>query len=147
MVSSVQLIQLIKEISRDERNSSRPFSLLFGTVIKEEPDLTIDLEQHKTLTKEFLVLCREVTDYDVDMTVDHITEDADEPQTDKMAGGGGDAMVASHLHIHHHKHPYKGRKSFRVHKKLLVGEKVAVLAMQGGQKYLVIDRIVEGSVQ
>lgn len=123
------LLKVIKEAAIEAVDASRPVKLMFGKVESISP-LTIVVEQKKRLTSEFLVLCREVTDYDVEMTVDHMTE--------KMQGGGKDPSFTGHAH------PYKGRKVFTVHKGLQVGEVVAVLQMQGGQKYLVIDRVVGG---
>lgn len=132
---------LIKQAAVDAVNAGRPMGVLYGTVLTEDPDLSIQIDQQMILTKEFLVKTRNVTDYYVDMTVDHITEDTDNPETSKMAGGGGDASFASHSHKHSHTHPYKGRKPFLVHNRLLVGEKVILLSVQGGQSYVILDRI------
>ena len=133
-------MELMKTAAMDVVKASRPVNVHFGTVKSESP-LTIELDQKILLTQEFLVLSRNVTEHEIEMTVDHITEDADNPQTDKMAGGGGDASFTSHLHIHHHKHPYKGRKVFLVHKGLKTGERVIVISIQGGGRYLVWDRV------
>lgn len=137
---SMEILELMKTAALDAVKASRPVNVHFGTVKSVDP-LTIELDQKILLTKEFLVLSRNVTEHDIDMTVDHITEDADEPQTEKQAGGGGDAAFASHLHIHHHKHPYVGRKTFRVHKGLKLGERIIAIALQGGGKYLIWDRV------
>ena len=66
----------------------------------------------------------------IEMTVDHMTE--------KMQGGGKDPSFTSHAH------PYKGRKVFTVHKALKTGETVVLIQLQGGQKYLVVDRVIGG---
>lgn len=137
---SMEILELMKTAAMDVVKASRPVNVHFGTVKSESP-LTIELDQKILLTQEFLVLSRNVTEHEIDMTVDHITEDADNPQTDKMAGGGGDPSFVSHLHIHHHKHPYKGRKTFLVHKGLKTGERVIVISIQGGGRYLVWDRV------
>lgn len=126
MASMAILIETIKDIARKEVDSNNPVQVLFGTVTSESP-LKITVDQWGELTQEFLVLCREVTDYDVEMTVDHMTE--------KMQGGGKDPSFTAH------QHPYKGRKVFTVHKGLKSGERVALLRVQGGQKYLVLDRV------
>ena len=136
-----EMVELLQALTLNAVSSTRPCNILYGTVIAEDPDLTIKIDQKRTLTKEFLVKTRNVTDYYVDMTVDHITEDTDNPETSKMAGGGGDASFASHSHKHSHTHPYKGRKPFLVHNRLLVGEKVILLSVQGGQSYVILDRI------
>lgn len=138
---STQLVQLFKQIANEGNAANRPVNVLFGTVQSEDPDLSIMLDQKKLLTKEFLIKSRNVTDYYVDMTVDHMTEDTTKPETDKTAGGGGDASFASHLHKHSHIHPYKGRKPFLVHNRLLVGERVILISAQGGQSYIILDRV------
>lgn len=120
------LIQILKQISNEANASEHPCNLVFGEVTKESP-LEITIDQKLTLTKEFIVLTRNVTDYDFDMTVDHLTE--------KREGGSGYAQYELH------DHEYKGRKTFRVHNKLLVGEKVVMAVVHGGQKYIVLDRI------
>lgn len=122
----MSISQLVKMAALEAMEASRPVNVFIGTVVSESP-LSIKIDQKRTLTSEFLVLCREVTDYDVEMTVDHMTE--------KMQGGGKDPSFTGHAH------PYKGRKVFTVHKALKEGEKVAVVQVQGGQQYLVIDRI------
>lgn len=122
----MSISQLVKMAALEAMEASRPVNVFIGTVVSESP-LSIKIDQKRTLTREFLVLCREVTDYDVEMTVDHMTE--------KMQGGGKDPSFTAH------QHPYKGRKVFTVHKALKQGEKVVVVQFQGGQQYLVIDRI------
>lgn len=134
------LLEIIKQASVEAVQAGNPVKVVFGTVISESP-LQIMIDQKIILTEEFLILCRNVTDYNLDMTVDHITEDADPNQTDKMSGGAYYPSFSAHLHKHSHKHPYKGRKTFLVHRKLLVGEEVLLLAMQGGQKFVVVDKI------
>ncbi len=42
-----------------------------------------------------------------------------------------------------HKHAVKGRKKLRLFNGLQVGERVLLLRWQGGQKYLVLDRVSE----
>ena len=47
-----------------------------------------------------------------------------------------------------HKHEYKGKKKILIHYGLKEGEKLALIRIQGGQMYYIIDRlenpIVEG---
>lgn len=123
---NLELANLIKQIANNSVQANKPTSVKFGVVTKESP-LEITIDQKLVLTKEFLVLTRNVTDYEVDMTVDHTTE--------KAQKGGGDSAVASH------KHAYKGRKTFLVHNKLLKDENVILIGVQGGQSYVVIDRV------
>lgn len=144
---SAQLVELLKQIAGEQNKASRPVNVLFGTVLTEEPDLSVQLEQKKILTKEFLILSRNVTDHLVDMTMgdgktpQHFTEDADPNETDLKSGGSGDPAFAPHSHKHSHVHEYKGRKTFYVHRKLLTGEKVILVSVQGGQAYVILDRV------
>lgn len=110
------LIEIIKQAAVEAVEASKPMGICFGTVVSVEP-LKINVEQKLTLDSSFLILTSLVSDFDVDMTVDHLTEE-------------------SALHTHE----YKGKKSFKVHLGLKVGESVIMLRVQGGQKYLVLDR-------
>lgn len=123
---NIELANVIKELVNNTTLANKPTTISFGVVTNEEP-IEITIDQKLRLTKEFLILTRNVTDYDVDMTVNHTTE--------KMQAGGKDPSFKPH------KHAYKGRKKFKVHNRLLKGENVLMLRMQGGQKYIVIDRI------
>lgn len=120
------LIQVLKQISNESVMAEHPSDIVFGTVTKESP-IEITLDQKLVLTQEFLVLSRNVTEFEIEMTVDHITE--------KAVGGSGDAMYASH------DHQYKGRKKFLIHNQLKQGEKVIIAVMHGGQQYIVLDRV------
>jgi hypothetical protein len=90
-------------------------------VVSASP-LKITIEQKMTLSKPQLILTRNVTDYEVKMTVDHLTENTE-------------------INDVPHKHSYKGKKIFTVHNSLVVGEEVVLIRIQGGQKYLVLDRL------
>lgn len=126
MASHNDFLNLIKKASTDAVEAGKPINVVFGTVISIAP-LKINIEQKLTLGTAQLILARNVTDFTVDMTVDHITEN--------RSGGAGDAEYASH------NHDYVGRKSFLVHNGLIVGDEVILVRMQGGQKYVVIDRV------
>ena len=63
----------------------------------------------------------------VDMTVNHSTED--------KGGGSGAAAYEAH------KHAYVGKKTFKVHNALKAGEKVLLIRVQQGKKFVVIDRV------
>lgn len=123
---NIELANIIKQIANNSVTANKPATVKFGVVTKESP-LEITVDQKLILTQEFLVLTRNVTDYNVDMTVNHTTE--------KMQKGGKNPAVASH------KHMYKGRKTFLVHNRLLKGENVVLLGVQGGQTYVVLDRV------
>lgn len=122
------LVELIKEAALNANEASGPVKVVFGEVISANP-LQIRVEQKLELPAEFFVLTRAVTDHYVDMSVSHVTEN--------RAGGSGYAEFQSH------NHDYIGRKKFMVHNGLQVGEQVILLQVQGGQKYIVLDRVFE----
>ncbi|MBR1372873.1 DUF2577 domain-containing protein, partial [bacterium] len=107
--------------------ASKPSEIYEGVVISESP-LKINVEQKFTLNAAQLVLTRNVTDFYDDITVIAW-------RTENESGGGGDAAFASHSHA------LVGRKHIIVHNRLLTGDKVILIRQQGGQKYIVIDRV------
>lgn len=122
------LVRLIKKAATDAVKEGQPCSVLFGTVKSETPlIISVDGDEKRNLTKEFLYLTRNVKDYKIDMTVDHVTE--------ARGGGSGEAAFSSHTHA------YRGKKTYLVHNKLRAGERVLLLMMQGGNKYIVLDRM------
>ena len=126
---SDQLLRVIKRAAAEAIDASKPANMVFGKVISAKP-LKIQIDQKLTLTEAQLVLCRNVTDYEVEMTVDHYTENT--------SGGSGDASFADH------NHQYLGKKKFLVHNALVAGELVCLFQQAGGQKYIVWDRIGKG---
>ncbi len=128
MHNGQSFLNVIKKAALEATEASNPATIEFGTVTSVSP-LKIQIDQKLTLTSAQLILTRNVTDYYVDMTVDHLTE--------KRAGGSGENAFSSH------DHEYKGRKTFLVHKSLQVGEEVVLVRMQGGQKFVVFDRLGE----
>lgn len=120
-------VEIVKRAAVEAVESGKPVNVLFGTVTSDAP-LQISVNQKITLTEKMLVLTRNVTDFTVMETVNHVTEDA--------SGGSGEAAYESHSH------PYVGKKPFLIHNALKTGEKVVMLRIQGGSKFLVLDRVV-----
>lgn len=126
----------IKTIAMNALEASKPSGIFFGTVVSASP-LKIQVEQKMTLGAEFLVLSTLVQDFTVNMTVDHQTEAETEHTHDihDTYTNGGTSDPTNHLH------EYKGTKSFRVRLGLKAGEKVILLRVQGGQQFIVLDRV------
>lgn len=106
--------------------AGKPVTILFGTVISASP-LKIQVDQKSIYTERMLVLSRNVTDYEVDMTVNHTTED-------NVGSSGTEALAP-------HNHAYVGQKTFKIHNALKVGERVLLIRVQQGKKFVVIDRV------
>lgn len=136
MLDSSDLIKSIQKISVVAVENAKPMEILFGTVVGLSP-LSIQVEQKLVLGEQQLILSRNVTDYSLEMTVSHETEqDSHNHHILDTYSGGGESSVESHCH------GYVGRKIFLVHNSLLEGERVILLRLQGGQKFLVLDRVV-----
>ena len=126
MGHSINPVDVIKQAAMEAQESSKPVNILFGTVLSASP-LKIQVDQKSIYTSKMLILTRNVTDFEVDMTVNHTTED--------KGGGSGAAAYEAH------KHAYVGKKTFKVHNALKAGEKVLLIRVQQGKKFVVIDRV------
>ena len=129
-----ELVRAVTQAAIDAVKADGPMGVCFGTVTAASP-LEITTDQKLVLKEAQLILTNAVRDYTVEMTVDHVTEVISHGHqvVDTYTGGGSATPVD-------HSHPYKGRKSFRVHLGLKAGEKVTMLRCDGGQKYIVLDR-------
>jgi hypothetical protein len=133
----------IKIIALNAVESTKPSGIFYGTVLSASP-LQIQLDQKTLLGAEFLVLSTLVRDFTVNMTVDHFTETEGEhthQYFDSDTGQGASGSQTRTSDPTTHLHAYKGMKSFTVRLGLKVGEKVILLRVQGGQQFLVLDRI------
>lgn len=128
------LVRAVKKAAVEAVRAENPMGVCHGTVTGLSP-LEITTDQKLILGERQLILTNAVRDYTVEMTVDHVTEVISHGHsvTDTYTGGGTAQPVD-------HSHPYKGRKSFRVHLGLKMGEKVILVRCDGGQQFVVLDR-------
>lgn len=128
------LVRAVKKAAVEAVRAENPMGVCHGTVTGLSP-LEITTDQKLLLGEKQLILTNAVRDYTVEMTVDHVTEVISHGHsvTDTYTGGGTAQPVD-------HSHPYKGRKSFRVHLGLKMGEKVILVRCDGGQQFVVLDR-------
>ena len=123
-----KLEQALKQMINNAIEYSKPCEIYAGKVKTVSP-LTILLNINvPALEEDELILTHLVKDYDVDITVGHFTE-----ETEVVEGAMTD--------IKKHKHEYKGRKKITIHNGLKAGEGVLLIRQQGGQKFIVLDRI------
>ena len=104
MPDAFQLVKLIKRAALEAVEAGKPVQVCFGKVTESAP-LKILVEQKLLLGGAQLVLTRNVTDYEVDLSVSHT------------------------------------KKKYTVHNALQQGDLVVLLRQQGGQKYIVLDRV------
>lgn len=112
------ILLMVKQAARDTYNAMKPTEICFGTVESTNP-LKIRVDSKLVFKSTQLILTRNVIDYDLEITVNHVTEVTDG-----------------------HTHEYVGKKVFRVNNALIQGEKVMLIRIQGGQKYVVFDKVV-----
>ncbi|GFN35827.1 DUF2577 domain-containing protein [Tepidimicrobium xylanilyticum] len=116
------MIQIIKQAALEAVENSSPMGIAYGTVTSVSP-LEINVEQRMNIKGDMILLTSNVIDSEVEIEVNDMTEEA---------------LTSPY----NHKHEYKGTKK-HIHKKgLKVGEKVLLIRVQGGQKYIVLDRLV-----
>jgi hypothetical protein len=128
LLDATDLLNIVKKAALDAVNTSQPSDYCFGKVISTKP-LKISVEQKMTLGAAQLLLTRNVTDFKTKVTVDWTTE--------TKSGGSGDSAFSSHAHS------VSGKKEITIHNALQVGDEVILLKKKGGQKYLVLDRVVK----
>lgn len=114
---------------------------MFGTV-ESNPPIKIIVDQKLVLTEEYLILTKNVTDHWVDIEVNHYTVNDDFLDTTHSHPDAGVNSFDSH-----HKHQYQGRKKIMIYNGLLPGEKVILVRIQGGQRYVILDRINNHTVK
>jgi len=138
------LADSIKKAIKKQINQLQLCDVMMGVVVNESP-LQIEIDQRyilppvpdAALSAQIFVLARDVTDYEIEMTVDHQTEDETthtHAVQDTYTGGGASSPTR-------HRHDYVGRKVFKVHNALKQGERVLIVRRSGSQKYYVLDRI------
>lgn len=129
----------IRDIACMAMQASNPASVSYGVITKESP-LTILVDQKFSIIEKAIVLTRNVTDFETEVTVEWMTEDDNSIQSahsHQTAEGAASTEEFDTTHAHE----LKGRKKIIVHNALKTGDKVILLQAPGGQKYIVLDRL------
>ena len=126
MPNAVELVKIIKRAAVDAIEATKPVNVFFGKVTSVSP-LKINVEQKLILGKAQLVLTRNVTDFETYVSVDW--------NSGYTKGGTDNEAFSSH------RHSVSGKKKMKIHNALAVGDEVILVRQQGGQKYIVLDRI------
>lgn len=120
MLDATDLLKMVKEAAMQTIESGQPSDFCFGKVTSTSP-LKVKVESKMELGSAQLVLTRNVTDYEVNVTMNWTTEKSSEPE---------------------HNHDIKGKKKIKIHNGLVTGDEVVLLKKKGGQKYLILDKVV-----
>lgn len=125
--------QIIKQAAIEAVDVSNPCAIMFGTVISTAP-LKINVEQRLTLDASHLILTRNVMDYKTKISFDN-------PDVKQIftTWNMEETVESSPSKI---TFKDKTKHDVTVYNGLTVGESVILLRVQGGQKYIVLDRLV-----
>lgn len=118
------LLETMKKAALQAVDNSKPCAVLFGSVISASP-LKIQIGQKLILTEAQLVLTRNVTNYSVTVSTNFSVS----------VHSGGDPS-------HSHGAGFSGNK-ITFNNALKAGESVILIQQSGGQKFIVIDRVVD----
>lgn len=112
----MNLLQTIKTAAVDAVNASNPVQILIGKVIAVEP-LKVQINPKLTLEDSFLIVPKIFSDYE--QTVEF----------EKEIEQDGEIVIV------------KQEKIVTVKNKLQNGEQIVLLKVQGGKKYLILERL------
>ena len=130
MPDAVELMKTIKRAALGAVKASKPVEVCFGKVTSASP-LKILVEQKLPLGEGQLILTRNVTNFKTYITGGNVKNYY---YTGSDTDGGTAPVVPSHVHA-------IGKVQITVHNGLVVGDEVILIRQQGGQKYIVVDRI------
>lgn len=129
-----ELVKAIKQAGSEAVEARGPAQICFGKVTSASP-LQILVDQKMTLGAAQLVLTRNVTEHEILVTVEWETEKELSGHTHTIEGKETEETNLEHMH------EVTGKKKVLIHNALLAGEEVILLRQQGGQKYIIIDRV------
>ncbi|MDE7281909.1 MAG: DUF2577 domain-containing protein [Ruminiclostridium sp.] len=125
MSNAGELVRLIKKAAVEAVEAEKPAAVCFGRVMGVSP-LKISVDQRFALGEKQLILTSAVRDHAVDVLVGSCTEE-------EKAGEGAEA----------HRHFLRGKKKIAVLRGLREGEEVILLRVEGGQRFIVLDRVFD----
>lgn len=128
------LVNAMKQAGTKAVDASGPVAVCFGKVTSTSP-LKVLVDQKMTLGSAQLVLTRNVTDYEVQVGVTWETESELSTHTHTVDGITSDSVDLKHTHT------LNGKKKMTIYNSLRKGDEVVLLRQQGGQKYIIVDRV------
>lgn len=120
----MMLSTAIKKIALNTTNASAPVSIIYGVVLQSQP-LQIQVDQRFTLSEAFLIVPESLMRKELDLTTGEVTWGSASPGS----SGSSDSNEGT------------GKKAI-LQEGLQSGDQVILLRVQGGQSYLVLDKVV-----
>lgn len=134
------LTDIIKKMAVGANDANAPTAVLFGTVTSVNP-LEITVEQKFKLTKEFLVLTKNVTDYTTEVSINWETETKSLNANHSHTATGEAEVEVEQTNISlSHNHNISGRKKITIHNALKANDNVILIQQQGGNDFIVLDK-------
>lgn len=123
-----EFVETLKKAAIKAVEARKPVEVCFGEVKSISP-LEILVEQKIPLGESQLILCRNITEHKIHISVENV-------QDFFYEGESQSSMKLDPTRFRAIK-----RMPVTVHNGLVVGDNVILFRQQGGQKYLVVDRI------
>lgn len=120
----MMLSTAIKKIALNTTNASAPVSIIYGVVLQPQP-LQIQVDQRFTLSEAFLIVPESLMRKELDLTTGEVTWGS----ASSGSSGSSDSNEGT------------GKKAI-LQEGLQSGDQVILLRVQGGQSYLVLDKVV-----
>lgn len=134
MLNSTDLVKAMQGVAVNAVENSKPVNILFGTVQSVSP-IKVFIEQKLVLGQKQLIIPENMTDYKTKISFDNPSvkqifttfnmQESSESTPSKMS----------------FKQP-SVKHEVTVYNALRAGDKVILFRMSGGQKYLILDRVV-----
>jgi len=121
---------------RNQARGQLPSGIELATVVSPPPALKIRLDNMSlVLEGDDLIVCEHLLEHQRSYST-----------TPVVAGSNVSQWADTSAPTHSHTHQVEGltitNQSMTIHTKLMVGTRVAVMALPGGQQYLVWDKVV-----
>ena len=123
MADCNELVKAIRQVSNETTEAQGPVNICYGKVLSSSP-LSVLVDQKLTLGAAQLVLTRNVTDYEIQLSMERQEFELEENVQESNYQVSAD------------------RQCVLIHNALEAGEEILLLRQQGGQKYIIIDRVV-----
>lgn len=117
------LISIVKQAAVEAVNAAEPSGIEFGTVLSSEP-LSIQLDTKEILSEDFFILTNNVREYHTKISIDE-----------------GELKKALEGTENEHTHEYPEEFTITVHNELKEGDKLILIKNQGGQQYVILDKV------
>ncbi|MEW9093936.1 MAG: DUF2577 domain-containing protein [Clostridiaceae bacterium] len=108
------MIDIIKKAGIDAVGAQNPVNIIFGEIVKDNP-IEIKIDQKLILPKEFFIIPESLTRYEIDLI---------------------------HSHNYSNGSTSKELNKIVIREGLKQGDKVLLARVQGGQQYIILDKVV-----